>query len=203
MLYAIVDVDALRGRDPLEFAQQVLDGGAAALQLRAKHTPDDQMAAWATAMARLCRGSVPFFVNDRADIAAMVGSGLHVGQDDLPVAACRAVAPGAALGLSTHTVAQVAAGVAAGVDLLGFGPVFPSSTRQGHAPATGLAGLASAVGAAGATPVVAIGGVGLGRAGACIRAGATYVAVIAALCQSQDPKQAARTLARECLAARG
>ncbi len=135
------------------------------------------------------------FVNDRADLAALVAArvtaqhgalaiGVHVGQTDLPPAEVRAiVGPDAPIGLSTHTRAQLAEALADdAVDLVGFGPVFGTQSKADPAPTVGLVGLAAACdlarGAARARPVVAIGGIPHLNVTAVHAAGATAAAVI-------------------------
>jgi len=196
MLYAIVDPEQTPGGDVVALAAQVLSGGASWLQLRAKNLPDDVLLSTAKALAGLARGRARFFINDRADIAALCGAdGVHVGQTDLTVPDARsALHAGQHVGVSTHHAAQVARAVADGGDVLGFGPVFPSATKTGHAPVTGIEGLRAAVLAAGGTPVIAIGGIGAHNAAACAAAGAHAVAVIGALAQAADPRAAARAI---------
>jgi thiamine-phosphate pyrophosphorylase len=98
------------------------------------------------------------------------------------------------LGVSTHSTDEVRGAVEQGVDMLGFGPVFPSSTKQGHAGVTGPDCLAQAVRAARGVPVVAIGGIDETNAGVCAQAGASGVAVIGALARAKDPCQMARRI---------
>src|SRR5688500_10025971 len=122
-LYAIVDPDRCAGRDPERIALAILDGGCAALQLRGKNLPDAGFLALARRLRARCRAAnVPFFVNDRADVALLVSAdGLHLGQDDLPVAEARRLLPGARIGVSTHDLAQARRAVEHGADLIGFG----------------------------------------------------------------------------------
>jgi thiamine-phosphate pyrophosphorylase len=205
VLYAIVDAQTLKGRDIPGFAAACLRGGAQRLQWRAKDLPDDEALDVGRQLASLCaaHGST-LVMNDRADLAALLGADLHVGQDDLPVPLARAqLRSGARVGLSTHSVAQVEAAHAVMPDSLGFGPVFASGTKQGHAAVTGLHALEAAVKAARGIPVVAIGGITLETAPACIRAGATYVAVIGALAAAADVESTARDFTRACQRAAG
>src|SRR5271165_3731181 len=112
-LYAIVDVAALdeRGLDPVQFAEAILAARPAALQLRDKTGGARRTLAMLRGIAPLAaRAGVPLFANDRPDLALLAGcDGVHVGQDDVPVALVRKVAPGLRVGLSTHDAAQVEA----------------------------------------------------------------------------------------------
>lgn len=196
MLYAIVDPEQSRGRDVVQLARLVLDGGASFLQLRAKKLDDAAHLTLARELRALTRGRAVFVVNDRADIAALCDADVvHVGQDDLSVEeARRSLKPHQKIGVSTHDEAQVKKAVLDGADMLGFGPVFQSGTKSGHAPVVGTEGLARAVMAAGRVPVIAIGGVTTENAEACARAGAASVAVIGALASAEDPAKAARDI---------
>ncbi len=196
-LYAIVDPAACRGRAPLGIAEAILGGGCAALQLRDKTGSDRAVLALARAMRPLAaRAGVPFFVDDRLDVAIACGAdGVHRGQDDLPLAVARAQAPHLRVGISTHDAAQRDAAEREGADLIGFGPVFATSTKDHPDPVVGLEGIASAVRAS-RVPVVAIGGVTLERVPALRGAGVSLAAAISAICGASDPHASARALHR-------
>lgn len=196
-LYAIIDPEHCRGRDPLWVADEVLRGGCAALQLRAKQLPDRARLGLARALATRCRAAgVPFWINDRVDLALLVDAdGVHLGQDDLPLADARALWPNKRLGLSTHDLTQAEAAVAQGADLIGFGPIFPTSSKQNPDPCVGLEGLA-AVCQRVRCPVIGIGGITAAHAAAVAEAGAAYAAVIGAVCAAHDPCEAAQILHR-------
>jgi thiamine-phosphate pyrophosphorylase len=190
--YAIVDAPADAGA-AVALAGRLLAGGACALQLRAKRTPTRALVEIGRALRAVVRG-VPFIVNDRIDVALLVGAdGVHLGQDDLSLADARRIAPGLLVGVSTHDLEQVRA--AAGADYLGFGPVFATATKERPDPVQGLDGLAAAVRAAAPAPVVAIGGITVAAAPAVAAAGAAAAAVIAAVNGAPDPTAAARAVA--------
>ncbi|MBX3269221.1 MAG: thiamine phosphate synthase [Sandaracinaceae bacterium] len=194
-LYAIVDPAATRGRDPERIAAAILAGGCARLQLRAKDGADRARLALAERLrARCAAAGVPFVVDDRADLAALVGAdGLHVGLDDLPIAAARRIVGGIEIGRSSHDPAQARQAERDGADLVAFGPVFETASKSAPDPVVGLDALA-AVCAGARRPVVAIGGITLERAPAIRDAGAAFGAVISALCAADDPELAARAL---------
>lgn len=191
--YAILDRDD-------EALAAALAAVAPVVQLRLKHASSRELAAAAAMVRRVTRAAGALFVvNDRLDVALAAGAdGVHLGQDDLPLAAAhRALAAaGAALlvGISTHDLAQVAAAVAGGADYLGFGPVFPTGTKANPDPVVGLDGLAAACARAHPVPVVAIGGIGLGHAAAVHAAGAAAACAIGAVNAAADPVAAARAL---------
>jgi thiamine-phosphate pyrophosphorylase len=183
-LYAIVDESTCRARgiSPCDVARGALDGGATALQLRAKSLDGAEVLELSQEMLSISRGyGVPFFVNDRLDVAALVGAGVHVGQTDLPIACARRLVPSIAVGVSTHTLVELASALPSAPTYVAYGPVFPTSSKANPDPVVGLEALGRTVEIAGATPVCAIGGIRVERARDVFGRGATLVAVIAGL----------------------
>jgi thiamine-phosphate pyrophosphorylase len=192
-LYAIVDpLDT--GRDPVALAAALLAGGARLLQLRWKAAHPRELLAAALAVRPLARAAgALFLVNDRPDIArAAEADGVHLGQDDLPVAAARRVLGAERLlGVSTHDLEQARAAEAAGADYIGVGPVYATTTKSEALAPRGLA-LVTAVRAAVRCPLVAIGGITPETAPAVRAAGADAVAMVGALVRAPDPAAAVR-----------
>jgi thiamine-phosphate pyrophosphorylase len=202
-LYAIADGSS--PLPPLALVAQLVRGGARVVQLRLKAKGAGELLAVARAAVSLCRqhGAL-LVVNDRPDVARLAGAdGVHLGQEDLPAEAARAVLGADALvGVSTHSDAEIDAALAAGADYLGFGPVFATATKRTTAPGAaplpaphGPQGLSRAVARARGTPVVAIGGITAANARSLAQSGAACVAAIGELCHAQDPEAAARALA--------
>jgi thiamine-phosphate pyrophosphorylase len=185
-LYAIVDVGtlAVRGLDPLAFAEAVLSVGPAALQLRAKNTPPREMLALLRALAPMCRRvGVTLVANDRPDIAVLAGcSYVHVGQEDMPIDRVRRLAPDVGVGVSTHTLDQLDAALAARPAYVAFGPVFETQTKRNPEPVVGVTLLREAYARAvqARVPLVAIGGITRERARTLVGM-ADAVAVVADL----------------------
>ena len=197
-LYAIVDPERCGGRPVERVAEAVLRGGAAVLQLRAKRLDDRAQLALAQHLAARCAArGVPFVVDDRVDLAVLCGAqGVHLGQRDLPLRAARRLAPKLHIGCSTHDEAQLREALSAGADLVAFGPVHPTRTKENPDPTVGLDGLERAARLVdGRVPLVAIGGITPERAAAVVAAGADMVAVISALGEAEDPERAARRFA--------
>lgn len=195
-LYAIIDPEHCAGRDPLEVARAVLRGGCAVLQLRAKRMQASERATLGGALRALCGASgVPFVVNDDLELALELGAdGVHLGQTDLPVERARERAGGRLLiGVSTHDRTQARDAARRGADLIGFGPVFATQTKDDPDPVVGLPALA-AVCEEVSIPVVAIGGLTLARAPDVRAAGPALGAVISAVCGADDPERAAAEL---------
>lgn len=179
-LYAIVDAEV--ADRPLGLAFRALNAGCAVVQLRAKRLDDVSFLEIAKRVRSACsHAGVPFFVNDRADIARLVGAdGLHLGQDDLSIADARRVVGNMQIGVSTHTLEQAAAAEVEGADLIAFGPIFETKTKENPDPIVGLQGLERVCQTV-SRPVVAIGGITPENAEETRRAGASYIAVISAL----------------------
>lgn len=179
-LYAIVDLEA--AKNPLELTFQALNAGCAMLQLRAKRADDLALLKIAKRIRSACaHAEVPFVVNDRADIADLVqADGLHLGQDDLSIEEARRVVGGMKIGVSTHDLSQAARADAEGADLIAFGPVFETKSKENPDPVVGLEKLREVCEAV-PRPVVAIGGITPENAGQALESGARYVAVISAL----------------------
>jgi thiamine-phosphate pyrophosphorylase len=165
-----------------DLARAYLAGGATVLQLRAKALASGALLELAAAMAedaRAAGGTV--IVNDRADIAALAGAGLHLGQDDLvPADARRVVGADAIVGFSTHTADQIDDALRQPLSYLAIGPVFATTTKDtGFAPVgLDMVARAAMLAAPQGIPVVAIGGITLDRAASVRGAGAASVAVI-------------------------
>jgi thiamine-phosphate pyrophosphorylase len=197
-LYAIVG-----GADPLGQAAAALDGGARVVQLRLKGVAAGEVLEAAQRLVALAAGRALVILNDRADLAALAGAdGVHVGDEDLPVAEARAVVgPDLLVGRSTRTLAGGQAALAAGADHVGFGPVFATATKAIAAAPRGLAMLRQ-VATDLPAPVVAIGGIGLETIGEVAAAGAACAALIGALFEAPDPRARAAALAAAFAAGR-
>jgi thiamine-phosphate pyrophosphorylase len=175
--------------DLAEFLEAALSGGVDLVQVREKGLADSELlAALESAREVTARFGVPLAVNDRPDLAALVGADfVHLGQGDLPPAAGRRF--GLAVGLSTHTPSELDA---ADADYAGVGPVYATPTKPGR-PAAGLDFVRYASVHA-RMPWFAIGGIDAGNVGAVVAAGAHRVAVVRAIGEAPDPERAAREL---------
>ena len=176
-----------------EFLRAALRGGVDIVQLRMKAATEPEVLAAALRFAALCREHDALFIlNDRPELVAAAGAdGVHVGQDDAPVARARElVGSGRLVGLSTHSPEQVDA--AAGVDYIGVGPVHETPTKPGR-PAVGVE-LVRYAAAHAEVPFFAIGGIDPGNVAPVVAAGAHRVAVVRALTEAVDPESSARRL---------
>ena len=196
-LHVLADDDPRWPHDPVVQAEAAVAGGAAVVQLRAKHASDRQVLAWATRIrAATRRAGVLFVVNDRFDLAlAAEADGVHLGQEDLPPERIpAAVRARLQIGRSTHDPAELARAAGEPVDYVAFGPVFGTASKAISSAAPGLEGLRRAVATAAPRPLVAIGGIGVDEAAAVAGTGAAGLAVISAVAGATDPEAAVRAL---------
>jgi thiamine-phosphate pyrophosphorylase len=183
------------GRALRDVLPAALAGGVDVFQLRDKHAGDRELLEVAAQARALCHAAGALFVlTDRPDLAVAAGAdGVHVGQDDEPVAAARAaVGPDRIVGLSTHGIEQADAAAALDVDYIAVGPVHATPTKLGR-PAIGLEPVRHAARTV-AVPWFAIGGIGSDTVGAVVAAGASRVVVLRAIAEAADPERAARDL---------
>ena len=179
-LYAIADTLGRPELSYIDLSQQICAGGAKILQLRFKDHAAREFLSIAREVRTICqRCGCMLIINDRADIALAVDAdGVHVGQEDLPLAAARQVlGPDKIIGVSTHDVAQATAAQREGADYIGFGPLFGTQTKVTGYTARGLDQLQT-IRAQVHVPIVAIGGMSAERAPSALHAGANAVAMI-------------------------
>ena len=201
-LHVLTDTRA--GRDALAVVAAALSAGAPVIQVRAKGRTDRELFDFAARVAAACRAAgATCLVNDRADVALAAGAhGVHLGADDLPVAAVRSlVGPDRIVGGTTRDPASAVTLVAAGALYLGVGPAYGTSTKDGLPDPLGPAGIGAVAGAVD-VPVIAIGGITAARVPNLLAAGAYGVAVVSAVSDAADPAAATRDLLR-ALAAPG
>jgi thiamine-phosphate pyrophosphorylase len=192
-LYVILDA-ALLPSDPIELTKKLLDAGARLFQYRSKTSSSRELlhASQALCMTVRQHGGT-FLVNDRADISRLAGaSGVHLGQDDLSVAAAREVVGADCLiGLSTHNLRQFVAAAESSPDYIAVGPIFPTGGKQNPDPVVGVDFIRT-VRKLTMKPIVAIGGITLERAREVIEAGADSVAVISDILKAKNPADRVR-----------
>jgi thiamine-phosphate pyrophosphorylase len=182
-VYPITDKNLARRGSHLAILKELVRGGARFVQIRDKSTPmRDLLRDLLRCVEFAASNGVTLIVNDRCDLALCCGAmGVHLGQDDLPPHAARAIlGRRSIIGLSAHSLAQVRSARNMPIQYVGFGPIYPTSTKADAAPAVGLRHLAEACRIS-AVPVVAIGGIGLKQVREVLQAGARSAAVISAL----------------------
>jgi len=191
-LYAFVDTAYLHGRTPAVVAQQLCDGGADLIQLRAKTSSPEAIRQMAEVIQPITRrANVGLVINDHLDIAHEVGADIcHLGQEDFFDAGLTHVSqlPSASsqlqIGLSTHASAQAERAIAAGADYVAIGPIYATGTKPTAKPVT-LEYVRWAK-ANVKLPWFAIGGINLQTIDAVLEAGATRICVVSAILNAPD-----------------
>jgi thiamine-phosphate pyrophosphorylase len=180
-----------------QFVAACIAGGVDIVQLREKHLEAKPLLSRARLVRAVCADlGVPFIFNDRPDLALDVeADGVHVGQDDAPVALARRIlGDDAIIGLSTHGEGDLAGVSGVDVSYISAGPVEPTPTKPGR-PGTGLDYLRLATGQS-PVPVFVTGGVTPDRIAGLADAGARHFVVVRYLTDAEDPGKAARSLRR-------
>lgn len=189
----VTDRQFLGERSLVDLAVQAIKGGVDMVQLREKNLDTRPWLDLAMELAKLCRQQGAFFiVNDRVDIAAACGAdGVHLGQDDFPVALARKIlGQRKIIGKSTHSVEQAKAALKEKTDYIAVGPVFWTETKKIDRPVG--TELVRQVRKLTRKPILAIGGIQPENAASVIAAGASGVAVVSALMAAPDAAEAAR-----------
>jgi thiamine-phosphate pyrophosphorylase len=192
-LYAIIDPTLLTISEQ-DLAETLAGSGVELIQYRNKTASSRQFFELSRGLSRaLTPRGVRLIVNDRPDIALLSGAGgVHVGQEDLSVEDARAVCGSDRwVGISTHTLEQLAAADRTSADYIAFGPIFPTTTKKNPDPVVGTELLRRARRMT-KKPLVAIGGITLERAAEVYRAGADSLAVVRDLICAADPGARAR-----------
>ena len=186
-LYAVLDPEQVGGRDAATVLQDLLAGGAQWLQLRVKAlAPRDFLELARRARTETRRRGCKLIVNDRVDIAlACDADGVHLGQEDLPLAAGRKLVGSKIIGISTHDLDQAREAEQNGADYIGFGPMFGTATKDTGYAARGVAMLRQ-IRAGVNLPIVAIGGINEQNVRQVWQAGAESAAIISDILRAED-----------------
>ncbi len=181
---------------PLSLAEKSLKGGAAMIQLRHKHASGSQLFLWAVEILKLCRQYQALcIINDRVDIAmASRADGVHLGQQDMPIEAARKLlGHDRIIGITASSLKEALQAQKDGADYIGFGHIFPTSSKKKESAPLGTETLRQAATNL-SLPIVAIGGISHENAASLISSGASAVAVISAVSRATDPTLATRNL---------
>jgi thiamine-phosphate pyrophosphorylase len=194
-LYGILDLGYVDAAQVEKVAGQMIEGGVDLIQLRAKNQAPDEISRIAAGLRGLTRDrGIPLIINDHVAIAREVeADGVHVGQDDPPIAEVRRLAgPNGVVGKSTHSLDQAIRAFYEGADYLGFGPLFATPTKPDYPP-IGLAEIEKVHDAV-RIPVFCIGGIKLDNLPKVIEAGAQRVVIVSGLLQATDIAAYARSV---------
>ena len=196
-LYGIVDLNYVNAANALRVTEAMLEGDVDLIQLRGKQKSLDELTDLAAELHTITsRSSIPLIVNDHAEIARRLPvEGVHVGQDDDPIAVVREKAGrNVIVGKSTHTLAQAIAAQSEGADYIGFGPIFATPTKPDYKP-IGLADI-KCVHVDVTLPIFCIGGIKIDNLEQVIAAGARRAVIVSGLLQAEDVAEYARTAKR-------
>lgn len=193
-LYGILDLGYVELSKALSVAEQMIDGGVDLIQLRAKRRDLAEISKIAAELHPITQErGVPLIINDHPEIAASIGAeGVHLGQDDLPIAEARTiVGPDCVVGKSTHSLDQAIHAFYEGADYIGFGPIFATPTKPDYVP-VGLNEIQK-VHEAVRIPIFCIGGIKLDNLSDVLAAGARRVVIVSGLLQAPDAAEYARS----------
>jgi thiamine-phosphate pyrophosphorylase len=200
-LYALIDPENSGGHDLVALVEAVAKGGATLIQLRDKAGSTRRMVERAYALSdALAPYGIPLVINDRVDVAlAAEADGVHIGQDDMPVAQARLLlGKQAIIGLSLKTVEQAQAAPLRELSYVAIGGVFATTSKENTSTPVGLDGFQKIADVirhrAPGFPICAIAGIDGTNAADVMGVGADGVAVISALSKASDPSQAAANL---------
>lgn len=191
-LHVLTDFHLQQDHSHADLARLAIRGGADTIQFRQKHGGIQNQIVEARHVASVCAdASIPLIVDDRPDIAQTVhATGVHLGQRDFPIDAARSVlGPDRIIGATATKPHQASAAYELGADYIGFGPVFPTTSKRNPKSVKGPEGLAKTCEAV-PIPVIAIGGITNDRVRAALEAGAHGVAVLSAVATASDPERA-------------
>jgi len=190
-LYVVITEAFCAGRPPLQILHACLEAGVRLIQFREKNLEARELHTRATAFREMtANAGALLIIDDRLDIALAVhADGVHLGQNDLPIAAARAIAPDLILGASTHSPEQARAAQGAGASYVNIGPIYPTQTKQLTLPPLGPAAVA-AVAAAVHIPFTCMGGIKQHHIPELRTCGAQHVAVVTAVTAAADPAAA-------------
>jgi thiamine-phosphate pyrophosphorylase len=195
-IYAIMGEELSLGRKNIEVAQELIANGVKIIQYREKHKTWREKYAEAKVIADLCRANdVTFFMNDSVDLAIACGAtGIHVGQDDAPLAIVRQLAgPEVLIGVSTNSVAEIQEAVQSGADYIGFGPMFHTDSKKDANPVVSDEAVAYALQQC-PIPVVTIGGISKDNIADLYKKGFRSFAMISAIVSQPDMKKAIKEI---------
>jgi thiamine-phosphate pyrophosphorylase len=191
-LHVLTDFHLQQQHAHAELARMAIRGGADSIQFRQKHGGIRNLLIEARTVAQVCRdASIPLIVDDRVDVMqAIDAAGVHLGQRDFPVDEARSLlGPDVTIGATATKTHQVVEAYELGADYVGFGPVFPTTSKRNPKSVKGPEGVRKASEAV-PIPIIAIGGITHDRVRPALEAGAHGVAVLSAVCTAKNPERA-------------
>ncbi|MFC0558114.1 thiamine phosphate synthase [Halalkalibacter alkalisediminis] len=196
-LYAITGEEFHQGRDLIEVMEQAILGGVDIIQLRDKTSSKREILQKAKALRELThKYGVTFIVNDHIDVSLAVDAdGIHIGQDDLPLAEARKIVGDKIIGISTHKIEEAREAEAGGADYIGVGPIFHTNSKVDvvdPVTTTYINQVSNEI----TIPFVAIGGIKLHNVDQVLEAGATRICMISEIVGAEDIKGVCKTFTK-------
>ncbi len=196
-LYFITD-PSLTKQGVFKDTEQVLEAGCRIVQYREKQKPLDEKIAEAKELLALCKKhNALFIVNNDVEIAKEVGAGgVHLGQDDMPIAEARKILGNKVIGLTAHNVAEAVEAEKSGAQYLGISPIFHTDTKKDAGEPAGVKLLRDVKEKVG-IPLVGIGGINGQNLEQVFEAGADSVAIISAIVCAENVFDAAEKIVQK------
>lgn len=186
-LYPVITSEFCSGRHPLEVLRQVAAGGATLVQLREKHLDKREYFRLACRFREITgEFGMLLIINDHVDIAlAAEADGVHLGQEDLPLAAARRIAPDLLIGISTHNPEEAAQAVRDGAGYINIGPVYATGTKTVNCGPVGVEML-KAIAPTLPIPFSVMGGIKARHIPELVKMGAKRIAMVTEITQAED-----------------
>lgn len=186
-IYPVISSEFCNGRSVLEVIDQVGKGGAKIFQLREKHCSDKELYLLGLEARKIAdKYGMIFLVDDRLDIAMACGAdGVHLGQDDLAIAAAKAIAPELIVGASTHNIPEALQACKEGCDYLNIGPIYATQTKSVPCGALGV-GAIPEISAVINCPFTVMGGIKAHSIPELRKAGAKRIAMVTEITQAEN-----------------
>ena len=197
-LYLVTSEALSEGRSTLDIVRQALVGGVTLIQLREKDLALRDTFELARDLRALTKPyGCLLIINDRIDVALATGAdGVHLGLEDLPIAAARKIAPDLIIGASSHTLEEAKQAEAAGASYVNIGPIYPTQTKNWTEPYLGIEGLTEIAPQVN-IPFTVMGGIKKKHIPELCAVGASTIALVTAVTAALNPEQAARELREE------
>ena len=194
-LYLVTSQPLSRGRSTGGIVKAALAGGIRLIQLREKEMPLPQLTRLAEKIRAMTKkAGALLIINDRLDIAlAVKADGVHLGQDDLPVAKAKKIAPDLIIGASTHSLKEALAAQRAGASYVNIGPLFPTRTKKWDKRFLGILKMKQ-IAARIKIPFTVMGGIKAEHIPDLVKAGAKTIAVVTAVTAAGNPRKATEHL---------
>ena len=194
-LYPVITGEFTAERGTLEVLKAVAKGGAKIVQLREKRMPKRELFELAKEFRKICdEHNMLMIVDDEIDIAIAVDAdGVHLGQDDLPLASARLISTELIIGQSTHSIAEAVAAQDAGADYVNLGPIYPTSTKDVPTGDLGEEIIPKVVPLLD-IPFTVMGGIKEKHIMKLLKLGALHIAMVTEVTQAEDVEEKVRTL---------